>query len=528
MWPEVKQAKEENRYELVLSGTEVSERIEEEGGVDPSVYELSQLNFLRISKSPLTTIKDDVGLLANLTSLILQLNKLEKLPVTVGNLTKLKVLDVSFNSLEDLPSEINKLSNLSTLNLGSNKIRALPSLEGCISLAILEVGHNLLTEFPDICKESLVHLADVKLNDNQISEVSPDLTVLPSLKILDLGNNQLKTVPGELADCVKLKDINLKGNPLSDRHFKKVVEAERCTPKQVLGNIKQHCPRVNVSEGGKGGDGGKGKKGKRGKGKGKDDDQMDEMCNEIHVLTIKDTGPVVQVSSEVKDVRPYVVCCVIQGVDLSGENLKKFISAQTKLHDGICDKRMMATIATHDLNKIQSPLKYVVRKPEEIRIHPLVRGKEVSALELHKSLQQEAEAQRKQMKRNNVPGLHKFLHLVEEWDVWPCLVNSDGVVISLPPITNSENTKITQETTDVFVEVTSGTSLNKAKAVLDALIMSSLNSGIGSEKTPAGKSSMKIQQVRVEDEEGNLRVVYPSRTDLVFENEAVRIINADK
>ena len=205
MWPEVKQAKEENRYELVLSGPEVSERIKEEGILDPAVYELSQLNFLRVSKSPLSSIHDDISRLDNLTSLILQSNQLQKLSSSLGRLCKLKVLDVSFNLLEDLPEEIGQLANLTSLNLCTNKISAFPNIDGCVNLAIMDVSHNNLETFPDICHECLIHLADVKLNDNQIAEVPPSVSVLQSLKVLDLGNNLLKTVPGELADCVKIK-----------------------------------------------------------------------------------------------------------------------------------------------------------------------------------------------------------------------------------------------------------------------------------------------------------------------------------
>ena len=68
---------------------------------------------------------------------------------------------------------------------------------------------------------------------------------------------------------------------------------------------------------------------------------------------------------------------------------------------------MVATIATHDMSKIQSPLIFAARDPEAIRIHPLVRGKEVSAQELYDGLASEAEAQRKQQKRNNISGIHR-------------------------------------------------------------------------------------------------------------------------
>lgn len=56
--------------------------------------------------------------------------------------------------------------------------------------------------------------------------------------------------------------------------------------------------------------------------------QVDILCNEMRVLGMKDEVPAVVVTEAVKDVRPYIVCCILQAVDLSGDNLKKFISVQ--------------------------------------------------------------------------------------------------------------------------------------------------------------------------------------------------------
>ncbi|MPC96132.1 Leucine-rich repeat-containing protein 47 [Portunus trituberculatus] len=69
---------------------------------------------------------------------------------------------------------------------------------------------------------------------------------------------------------------------------------------------------------------------------------------------------------------------------------------------------MVATVATHDLSKVHAPLYYTAHAPKEMHIHPLGRGKEISAWELYGSLQHEAEAQRKQQKRN-VAGLHRMM-----------------------------------------------------------------------------------------------------------------------
>lgn len=67
---------------------------------------------------------------------------------------------------------------------------------------------------------------------------------------------------------------------------------------------------------------------------------------------------------------------------------------------------MVATIATHDLAKIKTPLLYTTHAPKQMQVHPLGRGKVVSAWDLYNSLQREAEIQRKQQKRN-VAGLHR-------------------------------------------------------------------------------------------------------------------------
>lgn len=184
-------------------------------------------------------------------------------------------------------------------------------------------------------------------------------------------------------------------------------------------------------------------------------------------------------------------------------------------------------------------------------------------------------------------------------DNYPCLVDADGHVISFPPITNSEKTKvclqghawcpvlgawgrqltpcslsclpqIKKTSSALFLEVTSATSLQVCKDVMDTLILVSAcpcpvpppppyltppiaagprpRSGIlpGPQKmaelhkaaqsdredsplsdseaeagpTPhadgPGETTLVVEQVRVLDPDGQLRVVYPSKTDLAL------------
>ncbi|CAN0443478.1 unnamed protein product, partial [Laminaria digitata] len=53
--------------------------------------------------------------------------------------------------------------------------------------------------------------------------------------------------------------------------------------------------------------------------------------------------------------------------------------------------------------------------------------------------------------------------------VYPVIKDSNGDVLSLPPIINSRLSRIRLETTDVFMEVTA-TDLTKANIVLDTMV----------------------------------------------------------
>ena len=68
-------------------------------------------------------------------------------------------------------------------------------------------------------------------------------------------------------------------------------------------------------------------------------------------------------------------------------------------------------------------------------------------------LRSEAEALRKEKKRSSVTGLHQYLHILDRWPVFPCLMAGD-TVISFPPVTNSANSRISETTRTLLVEVT--------------------------------------------------------------------------
>lgn len=65
--------------------------------------------------------------------------------------------------------------------------------------------------------------------------------------------------------------------------------------------------------------------------------------------------------------------------------------------------------------------------------------------------------------------LKQYLPLIEDSPVYPVIYDSNGTVLSLPPIINGEHSKLSLSTKNVFIESTS-TDITKAKIVLNTLV----------------------------------------------------------
>lgn len=156
-------------------------------------------------------------------------------------------------------------------------------------------------------------------------------------------------VPGELADCSKLKEVNLKDNKLTDKRLLKLVN--QCRSKQVLDYVKLHCPKCESST-----EINKSKKGKKNRklSESESTNEVDNLTHKLKILKVTDSTPVIKVTNNVKSVRPFIAACIVRNLNFTEASFKKFIQLQTKLHDGICDKRNVATIATHDFRLIAS------------------------------------------------------------------------------------------------------------------------------------------------------------------------------
>uniref|UniRef100_A0A5F9C7D2 Phenylalanine--tRNA ligase beta subunit n=1 Tax=Oryctolagus cuniculus TaxID=9986 RepID=A0A5F9C7D2_RABIT len=161
-------------------------------------------------------------------------------------------------------------------------------------------------------------------------------------------------------------------------------------------------------------------------------------------------------TEETAKVRPFAVAAVLRNIKFTKDRYDSFIELQEKLHQNICRKRALVAIGAHDLDTLSGPFIYTAKRPSHIKFKPLNKTKEYTACELMNIY-----------KTDN--HLKHYLHIIENKPLYPVIYDSNGVVLSMPPIINGEHSKITVNTKNVFIECT-GTDFTKAKIVLDTIV----------------------------------------------------------
>ena len=199
------------------------------------------------------------------------------------------------------------------------------------------------------------------------------------------------------------------------------------------------------------------------------------------------------VYDSVNDVRPIGLCAILRDINFTDEMLKSFMDLQDKLHNNICRGRKLVSMGTHDLDTVKGPFIYRALKPEHIHFVPLNREEEVNGDGLMSILKDD-------------PKLGKYLYLLEGKEKYPVMMDSNGVIMSLPPIINSQHTKMTLNTHNVLLDIT-GTDKTKCEIVLNTLIaMFSCYC----------KNPFTVEEINVINYETNEGKIYPNLTPRKF------------
>ncbi|HEY6285032.1 MAG TPA: COR domain-containing protein, partial [Ktedonobacteraceae bacterium] len=106
-----------------------------------------------------------------------------------------------------------------TLYLNNNQLSQLPpELWQLTNLQTLYLHQNQLSQLPPGISQ-LTNLQNLSLNENQLSQLPPMIGLLTSLQKLWLGKNQLSQLPSEIAQLTNLQNLYLNNNQLNQLPF---------------------------------------------------------------------------------------------------------------------------------------------------------------------------------------------------------------------------------------------------------------------------------------------------------------------
>ena len=174
---------------------------------------------------------------------------------------------------------------------------------------------------------------------------------------------------------------------------------------------------------------------------------------------ISTSGIKIRVDPSVNKVRPIIVSGIVEGIGLDDETVKQIITMQEDLHQGIGRKRQKVAIGLHDLDKIKPDIRYTTKKAD-FEFTPLGFSKPMSL----KKIIDDTEVGK------------KYGKIISRFDRYPIIQDSQEEVLSFPPIINSEKTKVTQSTKNIFIDITA-TNLKTAEDALAVLATTFFDAG---------------------------------------------------
>ncbi|MFX0017180.1 MAG: phenylalanine--tRNA ligase subunit beta [Promethearchaeota archaeon] len=163
---------------------------------------------------------------------------------------------------------------------------------------------------------------------------------------------------------------------------------------------------------------------------------------------------VLNVDPSVKKVRPFIVCAVIRNIDLDEDEVATLMNIQEHLHWAVGRDRKKVAIGVHDFDKVIPPYRYTAVKPDSVSFTPL-------------------HGDGYPMNLEEILLLHEkgieYAHILEEKEVYPIIFDKNNEVLSFPPIINGELTTVTEQTQNLFLDLT-GTDFNAVNLALNILV----------------------------------------------------------
>jgi phenylalanyl-tRNA synthetase beta chain len=141
----------------------------------------------------------------------------------------------------------------------------------------------------------------------------------------------------------------------------------------------------------------------------------------------------------VSKVRPFISAFIARGKKIDDNSIKMMIDLQEKFCESYGRRRKKVAIGVYSYNKIKFPVTYKATDPESVKFTPLEFKKQMTQREI----------------LEEHPKGKEYAWILEGFDKYPLLIDSNDEVLSFPPIINSSYSgKIEIGDEDLFFEAT--------------------------------------------------------------------------
>lgn len=189
-----------------------------------------------------------------------------------------------------------------------------------------------------------------------------------------------------------------------------------------------------------------------------------------------------KVDSSLNGIRPVAVMGQIKNADFDDVSLKALMDLQEKLHTVLGRDREKISIGAYDIDDIETPIHYTTTPPDGEGFVPLEFDEKLTPQEI----------------LEKHPKGKKYAHLIENYDKYPLLTGSNGKVLSMPPIINSEATRLKENVTNLGVDVT-GIDEEVAEQALEIIMAAAAERGFEIRKVKVIRPDSEIITPRLEN-----------------------------
>ena len=203
-----------------LRSLDISDNTSEDDqiSIPNSITNLKSLNSLNMSHCNIVEIPNSIGELKNLEYLNLENCEIESVDPAIGNLVKMVNLNFAGNrNLNSIPQTIGNLEKLEMLNLYDCKsIIEISDELSKLKLKTMNLSGTHIKKIDFVYE--MTQLENLNLFDTKVIELDPKIKQLSNLEVLDIRLTEIASLPAEIGELKKLKEIQFKifTNPLPD------------------------------------------------------------------------------------------------------------------------------------------------------------------------------------------------------------------------------------------------------------------------------------------------------------------------